>query len=60
MSEAEEKKICEYCREPIEPDDLEMAQIISRNWKRQGFKSPPRPYHKSKSCAEYDQMGHEG
>ena len=60
MSEAEEKKICEYCREPIEPDDLEMAQIISPNWKHQGFMSPPRPYHKSKPCAGYDQMAHEG
>jgi hypothetical protein len=52
--------ICMYCRQPIEPADLERKSIISRNWKSTGFKSPLRDYHKSKDCAGYDQMGHEG
>ncbi len=51
---------CAYCHQLIEPRDLVMKQIISRNWKDTGFKSPPRPYHKSKGCAGYDQMAHEG
>ena len=58
--QASEKKICMYCREPIEPNDLEMRCIYSPNWRRQGGKSEPRPYHKSKGCGAYDQMGHEG
>jgi hypothetical protein len=56
----QEKKICMYCRQPIEGSDLEMRSIYSPNWKNQGGKSPLRPYHKSKGCAGYDQMGHEG
>ena len=55
-----EKKVCMYCNQPIEPNDLEMRSIISPNWKHQGYKSPLRPYHKSKGCGGYDQMGHEG
>lgn len=51
---------CAYCGEPIEANDLEMRSIISRNWKDQGYKSPPRPYHKSKKCGGMDQMAHEG
>lgn len=51
---------CMYCGKGIPADDLEMRQIISRNWKSTGFKSPPRPYHKSNGCGGYDQMGHEG
>jgi hypothetical protein len=58
--EETEKQICAYCRESIEPNDLEMARIYSPNWRRQGGQSPPRPYHKSKSCHGYDQMSHEG
>lgn len=52
--------ICAYCHEKIEPNDLEMRSIYSPNWRRQGGKSPLRPYHKSKGCAGYDQMAHEG
>jgi hypothetical protein len=55
-----EQPKCMYCGQPIEPDDLEMRRIISRNWKDTGYQSPPRPYHKSKGCGGYDQMGHEG
>jgi hypothetical protein len=55
-----EETKCAYCWEPIEPSDLEMRSIVSRNWKRQGYRSPLRPYHKSKGCAGYDQMAHEG
>ncbi len=51
---------CTYCRELIEPRDVVMVRIISRNWKDTGYKSPPRPYHKSKGCAGRDQMAHEG
>ena len=51
---------CAYCRKPIESADLEMRRIISRNWKDTGFKSPERPYHRSKGCGGYDQMAHEG
>ena len=60
MEEQPEKQKCEYCREPIEPSDLEMRSIYSPNWRRQGNKSPLRAYHKSKGCAGYDQMAHEG
>jgi hypothetical protein len=51
---------CAYCWEPIEPSDLEMRTIISPNWKRTNYRSPLRPYHRSKRCAGTDQMAHEG
>jgi hypothetical protein len=50
---------CAYCSKPIEDDDLHWESIISRMW-RPSFKSPRRPYHKSKGCAIYDQMAYEG
>jgi hypothetical protein len=56
----QDQQICAYCREKIEQDDLEMRSIYSPNWRREGGKSPLRPYHKSKGCAGYDQMSHEG
>lgn len=59
-NQPEEKKKCMYCGDPIEPSDLEMRSIFSPNWKNQGFKSPLRPYHKSKGCGGYEQMAHEG
>lgn len=57
---ASEKQTCAYCYQPIDSDDLEMRQIFSPNWKDRGYKSPPRPYHKSKFCWSKDQMAHEG
>jgi hypothetical protein len=51
---------CAYCGQPVPANDLEMKRIISPNWKRDNYTSPPRPYHKSKGCAGYDQMAHEG
>jgi hypothetical protein len=58
--EKDPRQKCAYCYQPIETDDLEMRQIVSRNWKDSGYKSPPRPYHKSKHCGGNDQMAHEG
>jgi len=51
---------CAYCGKPIQADDLTRVSIFSPNWRRQGGRSPLRPYHKSKGCAGYDQMAHEG
>ena len=50
--------ICEYCGKQIEPEDLEFKRIYSPNWN--SGRSMPREYHKSKKCAEHDQMAHEG
>lgn len=50
---------CAYCGQDIPPEDLEQKSIISRNW-APSLRSPLRNYHKSKSCAGYDQMAHEG
>lgn len=51
---------CAYCHQPIEQNDLEWKRIWSPNWKRSGGQSPARPYHRSKGCGGFDQMGHEG
>ncbi len=56
---AEEQR-CAYCRELIANDDLERKSIWSPNWRAEGGKSPLRNYHRSKGCAAYDQMAHEG
>jgi len=53
------KSICAYCRKEIDDDDVIERSIYSPNWKPT-CKSPLRKYHKSKGCAGYDQMGHEG
>lgn len=58
--EKDTRQKCAYCYEPIDTADLETRRIVSRNWKHNGYKSPPRPYHKSKGCGGYDQMAHEG
>ncbi len=51
---------CSYCGQQRLPADIIYGTIISPNWKRNGFKSPPRPYCKDKPCHGHDQMGHEG
>ena len=56
---AEEQR-CAYCLDLIPDEDLERKRIWSPNWRAQGGQSPLRNYHRSKGCAGYDQMAHEG
>ena len=51
---------CTYCRVQRKPEDLITGTIISRMWKDNDYKSPPRKYCKDDSCHGYDQMAHEG
>ena len=55
-----EEQRCAYCLDLIPDSDLERKNIWSPNWRESGGQSPLRNYHKSKNCAAYDQMAHEG
>ena len=49
---------CQYCGKVRPPDQIHYKSIIAVQYRN--LHSDPRPYCKDKSCAAYDQMGHEG
>lgn len=60
QSEEKQVLICAECGKPIEDGDLEVRRLRGPNWKKQGYLSNPRNFHKSKRCAGTAQMCCEG